>query len=153
MTRALLIACVVLLASKIAAFGQAYIDQNLVAAARKALAAEVSTNAVAKALEKGLWNSLIPMTRCLSPALCSQQPPAFVRNDSQSPLAYGLKMFVAARSAVLGQSTGNGSYSNTTREYISSLGTVTSIPSEVLVSGRSMFSGCWRALVIPGIRQ
>ena len=49
MTRALLIACVVLLASKIAAFGQAYIDQNLVAAARKALAAEVSTNDVAKA--------------------------------------------------------------------------------------------------------
>jgi hypothetical protein len=57
MTRSLLIAYVVLLASEIAAFGQAYIDQNLVAAARKALAAEVSTNDVAKALEKGLWNS------------------------------------------------------------------------------------------------
>jgi hypothetical protein len=57
MTRSLLIACIALVATGFVALGQSHIDQNLVAAARKALPAEVSTNDIAKALEKGLWNS------------------------------------------------------------------------------------------------
>ena len=44
-------------------------------------------------------------------------------------------------------------HSNTTIEYISSLGTTASTPSAVRVRGRLRFSGCRVALVTPLIRQ
>ncbi len=51
------------------------------------------------------------------------------------------------------QTTALNRYSNTTIEYMSSLGTTASTPSAVRVKGRLRFSGCRVALVTPLIRH
>jgi hypothetical protein len=57
MTRSPFIVFLALVTSARVAFGQPSTNQNLIAAACKALAADVSTNNIVKALGKGLWNS------------------------------------------------------------------------------------------------
>jgi hypothetical protein len=57
MTRAILIGLVGLIAALCVTVAQPPIDGGLLAAARKALPQEISTNEIARALDTGLWNS------------------------------------------------------------------------------------------------
>jgi hypothetical protein len=103
----LLNGCLVLIATSIVAIAQPRLDPFLLAAATKALSADVSTNEIAKALEKGLWNSnrtaiAVSISRVPKPSLIF----VFLKQGSGQYLTGNVGGVEGGNFGVLGTGTG-----------------------------------------------